>query len=213
MLHIFALRLMMAKYGRLRCSVEQVADENKAYIDALLSEGRLPASTEEKFESDILRSAVHGHRFWVEDGYVDLFDSLVAHLRAQAKVALGRSYAASAEELLKTLSAVPREFANAIGPEGKFAHLPVMKEITITSFVETWLNAPNRIEAWYWTKVGLERRYSIVSPFRESLSSEAEWVAAVISDMRKHAEDECGFKKLRIERAIPTVIFPLGRAA
>ncbi len=87
MLHIFALRMMMAKHGVLARSVEEVVEESRAYIDALLSEERLPASYVDDFDHDIRGLASHGYTFWVEDSYKELFFGVITHLEAQLKVA------------------------------------------------------------------------------------------------------------------------------
>ena len=84
-----------------------------------------------------------------------------------------------------------------------------MKAISVEKFVETWLNAPNRGDAWYWTRVGLEQRYDpvlMVSGGR--LASEEEWVRALLAEMRGRAAAETGFKRFRIERAIPRIELP-----
>ena len=51
MLHIFALRMMMAKHGMLTRTVEEVTEESKSYVNDLLKEERLPISDEEGFDA------------------------------------------------------------------------------------------------------------------------------------------------------------------
>ena len=46
MLHIFALRMMMAKRGMLSRTLEEVTEESKTYISDLLNEERLPPINE-----------------------------------------------------------------------------------------------------------------------------------------------------------------------
>jgi hypothetical protein len=214
MLHIFALRMMMAKHGMLTHTVEEVTEESRSYVDDLLREGRLPGSDEEEFDDSIRMSGAHGAVFWIEDSYQGLFDNVVTHLRAQRNIALERTYPAIADELLEMLATEPREFAGAIsylpGGTQKFAGLPIMKVIPVEKFVEAWLNAPDRGEAWYWTRRGFEQRYEhpAFSVHTSRLASEREWVRAVLAKMRSCAEAETGFRKLRIERAIPRVQVP-----
>ena len=154
----------------------------------------------------IRMSGSHGAGFWIEDSYRDLFASLVTHLRAQRNVALERGcHPAVADQLLEMLATEPREFAGAIsympGGSQKFARLPVMKAIPVEKFVGAWLNAPNRGEAWHWTRRGFEQRYE--NP-QGPLASEAEWVRAVLAKMRSCAEAEMGFRRfLDFERFIP----------
>ena len=213
MLHIFALRMMMAEHGILTRSVEEVAEESKSYVEDLLTEGRLPASDdeEEEFDSSIRMSGSHGIGFWTEDSYQGIFASVVAHLRAQRNVALERMYPAIVDQLLKMLASEPREFAGAIsylpGGTQKFARLPVMKLIPVDNFIGAWLNATNQREAWQWTRRGFEQRYENpeFSLRTGPLASEAEWVRAVLGKMRTCAEAETGFRRFRIERYIPKV--------
>ena len=209
MLHIFALRMMMAKRGMLTRTVEEVTEESKSYVNDLLREGRLPTSDEEELDDSIRMSGSGGAGFWIEDSYQNLFDSVVTHLRAQRNIALERTYPDVADQLLEMLATEPREFAGAIsylpGGTRQFAGLPVMKTIPVGKFIEAWLNAPNQREAWYWTRRGFEQRYE--NP-QGPLVSEAEWVRAVLAEMKSCAEAETGFRRFRIERIIPRVQVP-----
>ena len=110
-LPIFALRMMMAKRGMLRRTVQEVAVECSAYIDDLLESGRLPVSYQDDLE-DIIQSS--GVQLWLENGYGELFHDVLNHLRAQRQVAQERTYPAVAEQLLNTLATQPQEFAKAI---------------------------------------------------------------------------------------------------
>jgi hypothetical protein len=215
MLHIFALRMMMAKHGMLANTVEEVAEESKSYVDDLLTEGRLPAPNEDEFDDSIRMSGSHGIGFWTEDSYQDLFAGVVTHLRAQRNVALERTYPALANQLLEMLATEPRGFAGAIsylpGGTQKFAGLPIMKVIPVEKFVGAWRNAPNgESEAWHWTRRGFEQRYQNPAFLLPSgpLASEAEWVRAVLEKMRGCAEAETGFRRFRIQRFIPRVQVP-----
>lgn len=213
MLHMIALRMMMAKHGILQCSVEDVVDESKAYIDDLLSDGRLPGAISDP-EYDMGMSASHGYSYWVEESYQNQFASVLVHLSAQQKVALEATYPAAGRQLLAVLLKDAQEFAGAIsylaGGTNKYANLPVMNAIPVKDFVDSWLNAADQPEGWYWTRAALERRYEGIAllPGRGPLASEADWVRAVIAEMRNRSEAETGFKKFRMERAIPRLTLP-----
>jgi hypothetical protein len=215
MLHIFALRMMMADHGILTRSVEEIGQESKSYVDDLLTEGRLlPGADEEELDFSIRMSGSHNIGFWIEDSYRDIFARVIAHLRAQRNVALERTYPTLANQLLEMLASEPREFAGAIsylpGGTQKFARLPIMKLIPVENFLEAWLNATNQREAWYWTRRGFEQRYENPDFLlgKGPLASEAEWLREVLAKMRSCAEAETGFRRFRIERFIPNVQVP-----
>jgi hypothetical protein len=211
MLHVFALRMMMAKHGIIDGTVEKIAEENKKYIDALLSEGRLPPLDTSTFDQNFSMSISNGFGFWVEESYKELFSAVFKHLEANMRLALESTYPKIGEQLLTLLQKEPREFAGAIsyihGGSHKLAALPVMNAVPLESFIKTWLNAPNRGETWNWTRIGFEQRYSDAM-LSGPLSSEAKWIHAVLVEMRCRAKSETGFKRLRMERAIPKLKLP-----
>ncbi|MGJ0394700.1 MAG: P-loop NTPase fold protein [Methylocystis sp.] len=217
LLHIFALRMMMAKRGVLSASIAEIEAECKLYIDDLLGSARLPHHFADFDESTLGRSA-YGFGYWVEEDYQDAFNRVKEHLRTQSLVALERTFPASARHLLEMLSRDAREFIAAISYSGegdhRFACLPVLKAVAPEVFVEKWMESSKEDRSWFSIKYALERRYEglalVADPGIRSgwLSSEAEWIKAVVAELKKRAEAATGFEKYRIERVIPQITFP-----
>ncbi|MFO1104006.1 MAG: P-loop NTPase fold protein [Methylocystis sp.] len=217
LLHVFALRMMMAKRGVLSASIAEVEAECKSYIDDLLGSARLPHNFVDFDESTLGRSA-YGFGYWVEEDYQDAFDRVKEHARKQSVVALERTYATSAMTLMETLSRDAREFIAAITYSGegnhRYARLPVLKAVAPEVFVEKWIESSREDRRWFSIKYALEQRYEGLALVAEPgimsgwLSSEGEWIKAVVAELKKRAQAATGFEKYRIERVIPQITFP-----
>jgi KAP family P-loop domain len=218
MLHIFALRFMLAKRGVEAKTEQQVEADCKAYVDDLLLSGQLPPPTEpSQFERSRWLDSAHNHSFWNSE-YKDSFQRVGMHLRDQSIQSLEKTYPEAAADLMKLMSADIRKFASAISYSGegdhKFARLPVLRFVQAEVFVEAWLKAPKENDGWYWIRTALEKRYEglalVDDPSIQSgwLKSEIPWLKAALTEINKRAVAATGIAKYRIERAIPKITFP-----
>ncbi|MFO1126562.1 MAG: P-loop NTPase fold protein [Methylocystis sp.] len=217
LLHIFALRMMMAAHGIRSVSIAETEIECKSYIDDLLESRHLPHNFGDFIESTLGRAA-YGFGFWVEENYADSFNRVKVHLREQSLVALERTFSVSARDLMETLSRDVREFIAAISYSGegdhRFARLPVLKAIEPEDFVDRWMQSSKKNNSWLSIKSALESRYEGPALAAEStrasgwLNSEADWIKSVVAELHNHAADATGFKRYRIERIIPEIAFP-----
>ena len=101
MLHIFALRMMLASRGILGRSVDAASRECKAYVDDLLCKGRLPARGPDWNWDRELERAAYGHGYWVTDEYKSEFKEVYQHLTSAREKALEAEFPKLAPELLK----------------------------------------------------------------------------------------------------------------
>lgn len=217
LLHVFALRMMMAKRDILSASIAEIEAECKSYVDDLLGSARLPHNFDEFDESTLGRSA-YGFGYWVEPDYQEAFNRVKEYVRKQSAVAQEQTYPTSAKNLMETLSRDVREFIAAITYSGegdhRFARLPVLKAVEPEVFVAKWMDSSRENRSWFSIKSALERRYEGLALAAESgrvsgwLNSEADWLKAVIAELQKRAEAATGFEKYRIERVIPQITFP-----
>jgi hypothetical protein len=216
MLHTFALRMLMASLGILDKSILEIENECKKYIDDLMDTNRLsPRLAGNEFDRSSRFNSAHGIGFWVSDYYKDAFYRVAFHLHEKSQEALEKTYPNAAKEILKHLLNDSTKFIGAISQSGigdhKFAMLPVLKEIEPKAFVEAWLKSTKEKDAWYFIRIALENRYSghalskTISEYSGYLNSEMDWIQGVVEEMKKIANSEKGFTKLRIERAIPRV--------
>jgi hypothetical protein len=217
LLHVFALRMMMATHGIRSASIAETEAECKSYIDDLLEARRLPHSFDDFDESSLGRRS-YGYRYWVEEDYKDAFVRVTEHLRKQSRVALEQTYPEAARDLMEMLSQDIRKFIAAIAysREGdhRFVHLPVLRAVEPKDFVDGWMKSSKENSSWFSIRSALERRYEGMALASQSgrrsgwLNSEADWIKAVIEELERRAAAATGFEKFRIERVIPQITFP-----
>jgi hypothetical protein len=219
MLHVFALRMMMANRGIISKTIDDVEIECIMYIDDLLASRTLsiPEDMYGTSRSQRFRGA-HGISFWIEDEYNSAFHRVVSHFESQINAALTLTYSEEAEKLIDILISDVDQFIVSIAYSdhggGKFARLPVLQMLKPKEFVAAWLSTPKQGHTWYRIKEALENRYSgnalhnIAGPAGGWLRPEAEWIRAVIEALKDRAGESNGFAKRRIERVIPNVKIP-----
>ncbi|MGB3389317.1 MAG: hypothetical protein WBA88_15170 [Pseudaminobacter sp.] len=204
MLHIFALRMMMASKGILGKDVKTVARECRSYIDELLAKGRLPARGSDWRWYDEFEHSAYGIGYWVTDDYKAEFEALFQHLLDARGKALEAKFAELAPELLKVVETDGQQFLEQVCSTGKgmnkYASIPILAAIEPKDFIAAWMRSPK--PNWYWISNALQERYK-GARMEEALKPEARWIDEVVRLLEEEADKAPGLAKLRLQRTIP----------
>lgn len=204
MLHVFALRFMMAEHGLIEADRRTVLDQCRAYIDDLEAGGRLaPLGQNWPQQRDARREAAAGIGYWVEDGYQREFAEICAYINDARQRVLFSSLPAEGEKLVTLLGGGNTAFFEQVCMQNKagnynFAVLPVFATIDPVVFVDAWMKAP--ADNWYWISGGLVNRYKHAT-LQSTLADEAEWIKTVLAILAEREENATSpILKLRIAR-------------
>lgn len=206
MLHILALRLMMAEQTISGLSPEEAVAEAKAYIDAMDRLGRIPPRSL-KYDWKHERFDAHdGVGFWVSEPMKSYFEQIVDHLKAAQGAALERELQQAAPDLLDALRHGEKFFEMLVTTytsNNPYAHVAILDTIEPETFVKTWLAAPK--SSWYWIGSAINERYK-ASFHSEALRRERPWSRQVIKLLESEVEKLQGFARFRLSRAMPQSI-------
>lgn len=213
MLHIFCLRMMMAEFGISEQKVEDVVSESKIYIDDLLKVGALPPRGTDWRWFDGFQDAYDGFVYWGRERHAAAFKEIWDHLIACRETAFQRTIPAILDDLLRQVAEDPKAFFEAVSPTNNgpnpYAMIPLLQEVPPKKFVETWLSADRN--GWRKVTYALENRYSS-NLLERDLSPEKDWALQVLKELERHADEEVGFRSLRINRIRPKVLVELAQA-
>jgi hypothetical protein len=212
MLHIFCLRMMMAEHKIIDKAVNVVFEENKKYVDDLLENGTLPArGTDWQWHADFDRS-YDGFGYWVTQDHEEYFQATWKHLIAAREEALRRTFPDILKGLLEKIREDSKGFFEDVSPTNNgpnpFAYIPLLHEISPKEFVDAWLSSAT--SNWRDIYYALENRYSS-DQLERDLASEKSWAMEVLKELERRADNEAGFRALRIRRIIPKVLVKLAR--
>ena len=206
-LHIFALKMMMAEHGIDKGSIEDVVVLCKAYVDDLLYVGKLPPRETDWQWHNAFNHSYEGLGYWVSVGAAPHFKELWDHLIAAREEALEKQFPRIFDELLAMIVSDPNQFFESMSPTSKgenpYALIPMLHRLPAERFVNAWLRAPK--ENWREVSTALENRYSH-GQIHSDLSVEKNWVLEVCELLEKRANEADGFKALRIRRMIPKTL-------
>jgi hypothetical protein len=206
MLHIFSLLMMMASRGILGKSLKGVESDCKAYIDDLLSSGRLPERGTDWRWYDDFETGAYGVGYWITDDYRANFDRVFTHLLAARGKALEATFPQKADELLGIVEKDGQKFFELVchtrSGDNPYASIPILATIKSADFVERWMKSPK--PGWYWISSALKERFKSPNTDRD-LRAEEPWLKEVITEMNKQAERADGLAKVRIQRSTPNV--------
>ncbi|ASY58302.1 hypothetical protein [Sinorhizobium sp. CCBAU 05631] len=206
MLHIFALKMMMAARGLTSETVRQVTDACKAYIDDLLKKGNLPPRTRGSRWFDDFDGAYQGVSYWVTDPYKHEFREVFEHLVEARGKALENKFGELIPALLEVVRSNGLTFFEMVCHTHNgtivYEDIPILASIAPEDFVDAWLASPKA--GWYWIENALKERHMAASHF-SALEPETVWVPKVIRILQARAEKEKGLSQLRLIRAIKKV--------
>lgn len=207
MLHIFALKMMMAEHGITDHSVGDVVELCKAYIDDLLRDRTLPQRGFEWHWARGFEDAHEGRGYWVSDANKPDFKVLFDHLVSQMEAAFDQQAPKIAAGLLKLMQTDPKHLFEQISSthngENPYSHIALLHHIPAKAFVDAWLAAPK--ENWREIYYAVENRYQGGKIDRE-LKPERTWAMNVYKCLEDRAKNAEGFMALRIERTIPNAL-------
>ncbi|MGV4796253.1 hypothetical protein [Rhizobium sp. F40D2] len=209
LLHIVALKLMMASAGVSNETPRNVADAAKVYIDDLLKGGTLPPRPAGWMWTDSFSSSHDGVVYWLADAYKAEFKEVFDYLVAARIKARERTLPTEAPALLKVMKADGQKFFEKVchtrNGEIEYEDVPILAHISPVAFVDVWLESPKT--GWYWIANALKERRKAV-PQYPALAGEAEWYAKVHREMQKRARSETGLARRRLERAAELMDIP-----
>ncbi|RYH00339.1 MAG: hypothetical protein EON58_00555 [Alphaproteobacteria bacterium] len=206
MLHILALRLMMAEHAISdNTPIESVA-EAKAYIDAMLQAGNIPPRTLDDTWRYERFDAHDGTGFWVSEKMKGHFAQITGHLKQARETALERKLETEATPLLEALNDGEQFFELMVTTykgNNRYAHVPILHKIDPADFVSAWLRAPKN--GWYWISNSINERYKAGFQTTE-MRQEWPWARQVVALLRQELDKLDGFAKLRLARALPAAV-------
>lgn len=209
-LHISALRLLMADSGESGESVDDAENACMGYIDMLAKNGELPANPEGHYWGSEENEASDGFGYWVRDGYKQPFDRIKRHLDAKMVEAFEAGAPALAEQLLELMrqdvNAFLREVSETVYAESTYWSIPILRHIEPKRFVSVWLGvSPGDRKI---VKYALDKRYQ-ATYVRTVLAREADWAVGVMQALEEAAELASGLSRIQIERLFPQSLVQL----
>lgn len=208
-LHIVALKMMMASAKISKETPRKVADASKEYIDDLLEAGTLPPRPSGWMWTDDFASSHDGVAYWVGPSYKSAFQEVFDHLVACRVKARDRKLPSEVPGLLEVLRSGGQKFFEKVchtrNTVIEYEDLPILAHINPSDFVDAWLQSPKT--GWYWVGNALKERRKAV-PQYSALADEGEWYVKVFREMQKRARTESGLARLRIERAADLIGIP-----
>lgn len=209
LLHVVALKMMMAFRKLTTDTVTDVKNSAINYIDDLLSQGRLPPRPAgvEWFES--FDGSWAGVSYWVMEDYRDDFRKVFEHLIDSRTVALDRQLPALTQPLLDVVRSNGQRFFEKVcytrNTQTEFEDIPILSHVPVKDFVDAWLASPKT--GWYWIGNALKERAK-AAPRYPALKSEIAWYPKVVREMQARGRASNGLARLRIERAANLVGLP-----
>jgi hypothetical protein len=203
MLHILALRLMMADEGISGSSPDEAVAEAKAYINRMDELGRIPPRPLQHEWRHERYSSHDGIGYWVSEKMKGHFNQIVNHLKSTREGALSRELIQKQPDILAALADGEKFFEMVVSTytgKNPYAHVAILETIEPETFVSAWLQAPK--SSCYWIGSAINERYK--SSFHsEELRRERPWARQVVALLDKEVESLQGFARLRLSRAIP----------
>lgn len=206
MLHILALRLMMAEQGISGSNPDKAVVDAKTYINAMLDAGNIPPRPLSYTWKRERYSGHDGIGFWVVPSMQSHFKDIVEHLRNAQETALDRKLAAETPALLDQLLDGEKFYEKVVSTytgNNPYAQVAILDKIEPQEFVAAWLKAPKK--AWYWIGSAINDRYKASFQIEE-LRQERSWARQVVALLNEEASKLDGFSKFRLLRAIPKAV-------
>lgn len=207
LLHIFALKMMMAENGAFDGSIEDVCAQCKAYVDDLKNTGRLPQCGTDWRWKDEFETGHESFAYWVSELAKPHFDEIRNHLIHSREQVLVERFPEICAELMSRMKSDPHSFFNMISQTNNgnntYALIPVFTGMQPKVFVHAWLSSPH--SNWRTINSAIRNRYT-VNRLDAELVSEKEWALAVYHELNASAAEAKGLAALRIKRIIPEVL-------
>lgn len=205
MLHILALRLMMAEQSISGQAPDTVVAEAMAYIDAMLEVGKIPARPATHDWHLQRFDAYDETLFWVPEAMRRQFQQIVDHLKAAQEEALERTLQEARPGLIDAMQDGKNFFELLVTTytgKNPFAHVSVLDMIEPKAFIDAWLASPK--PGWYWICNTISERYK-ASFHNQALRRERTWARQVVSLLQEEVAKHHGFARYRLSRIVPVI--------
>ncbi|WP_274424803.1 hypothetical protein [Chelativorans sp. YIM 93263] len=203
MLHVFALRLMMAQNDLLPESPPEIAAECRAYIDDLRAANRLKPTPMTWDDREDLSRAYAGYGYWVEEPYRAQFEGIFGYLSDERKAVMLDQLKDAGPGILHLVETDGETLYSRLNHTAKggatYADVPVLAEIQPADFVASWMRSHPK--NWYWIQNAISARLRPAVP--QELSDELAWVDRVVLELEAEAQRANGIRALRIRRHLP----------
>ena len=162
LLHIFALRMMMAESRIAEESIDECAASCIQYLNDLHAEGKLPARETgwEWYES--FERSYQGRGYWVSESVSPYFQEVFRKLILLREEALELKLPEIHAELLNLIQCDSKAFIEKVSPtkngENPYELIPILHGIPPVDFVDAWLGS--QYKNWRNIYFALQNRYS-----------------------------------------------------
>jgi len=206
-LHVFALKLLMAEKGIQENTPQEVVDHAVSYIDALREENKLaPRSTDWRWPNEVHES-YGNYGFFVLESVKSHFEKIRSYLISSREKVFQDQIPEVVEIVMEMVRTDGSEFFEYLSPtnngENPYASIPLLHHIPVRDFVDAWLGSHS--SNWRNIYYGIENRYDHGRLERE-LPDETEWAKELYVELKRQAGQAEGFRSYRIERIIPKVL-------
>ena len=206
LLHIFSLRMKLAKDMIIVKDVETIIDENIQYIDQLVEKDRLPPYNPWNSWNDEIGNSFDGVRYSYTHEFAKEFNSTKEHLESsQGKVFLS-IIPELQRKFLNRFERDPKKFLMELSTilRHQDANIPVLHLISPIKFVDTWLSVPREWRGLISS--ALERRCETKLDETE-FDKERLWARKVVSEIT-HRTEKYGLRSYKIKKMyLPKLYF------
>ncbi|WP_157196511.1 hypothetical protein [Methylobacterium sp. 88A] len=207
-LHVFGLRLNLARMGAIDASIRDVIAECRQYVDDLLASGRLPPPAPGEDPSELRATGYGGLAIVLSETaeYLELHQYLLAQRVSAAEA----GYPALAQELLAMLAEAPVTFAERIaqgsGMTGDVAGKPVLAAMDAGSFVSILLGVHPAALRKVTRAIGARYMHGSLASY---LASELPWAQSMVQALVGEVEKLPPYAKDRMNLFISQSLAPI----
>ncbi|MDV6330029.1 hypothetical protein [Asticcacaulis sp. 201] len=203
-MHVFALKLMMADHKVVPDTIDEMARNCQLYIEELLQLDKMPPRGNEWRWKEDISNGFGGYGYWITNNTRTHFETLARAFNDARVRALSPTMPAKIQDLLDTMMKSGEDFYNKLNVTaagtGVYAYIPLLSHIAVRHFFDTWMKVP-KIH-WHYIQSALSERHKS-SLNGIGLDEEIAWHNNLLTLMEAEAKTLGGFEGLRLSRAIP----------
>jgi hypothetical protein len=204
-MHVFGLRLFLAKIGQLPLRTEEVMTQCKLYVNDLKSSERLLEGADESVDDE----AAYGMVF--SEGDTPEFKALRSYYDEAVEAARRELWPAHAEAMLDLMAKDANAFFVKVcwtndERDNTFALVPIFSAVSPDDFVEKLLSLHPRDFRTVLT--ALKGRYEH-GRLQSQLAEERPWLHSVYEKLKAEATNRSPIRRFTIENEIGRLIAPL----
>ena len=203
MLHIFALKMMMAENGISGEDLKAVTAACMSYVDDVLAAGKLPPRGTDWLWQDSFSRSHDGYGYWVTEANEEHFQRAYRHLIEAREKSLQSRFPDVTKQLLECVQKDGQKFLEqvcAVGDgNGQYALIPILAHIPPEDFVAAWFGGPN--ENWRSISLALTSRFE-GGRLEKELGEEKDWILRVLDLVDAEVDKAERFRAIRMRRVI-----------